>query len=92
MAGVTGSTEAVTTGVLTAMSAVEGAVDAELQRLENLDEEGLGRLREERLQQMQRDAKQVLLLCNYGTSSHSTCLWGYSVTTGGPKVTESTRR
>lgn len=58
MAAVSGSTEAVTTGVLAAMGAVEGAVDAELQRLENLDEEGLGRLREERLQQMQRDAKQ----------------------------------
>lgn len=76
MAGATGSSEAVTTGVLAAMSAVEGAVDAELQRLENMDEEGLGRLREERLQQMQRDAKQVLVLCCDVTSSHSTCLWG----------------
>lgn len=75
MAGATGSSEAVTTGVLAAMSAVEGAVDAELQRLENMDEEGLGRLREERLQQMQRDAKQVLVLCCDVTSSHSTCLW-----------------
>lgn len=56
-----GSTEAVTTGVLAAMSAVEDAVDTELQKLENLDEEGLGQLREKRLQQMQRDAKQVLL-------------------------------
>lgn len=55
------STEAVATGVLTAMSAVEGAVDAELQKLENLDEEGLVQLREKRLQQMQRDAQQVPL-------------------------------
>lgn len=55
MAGVD---EAVAAGVLTAVSAVEGAVDAELQRLENLDEEGLSRLREQRLQQLKRDAKQ----------------------------------
>lgn len=46
-------------GVLAAVSAVEGAVDAELQKLDDLDEEGLGQLREKRLQQMKRDAKQV---------------------------------
>ena len=49
------ASEAVTASVL---SAVEGAVDAELQKLDNLDEEGLVQLREQRLQQMKRDAKQ----------------------------------
>ena len=57
MAGVAG--EAVAAGVLSAVSAVEGAVDAEIQRLENLDEDDLGRLREQRLQLMKRDAQQV---------------------------------
>lgn len=93
MAAVSGSTEAVTTGVLAAMGAVEGAVDAELQRLENLDEEGLGQLREERLQQMQRDAKQVLPCGVVRWEQQSQYMFmGYSVTTGGPKVTESTPR
>ena len=59
MAGVAGSNEAAVAGVLAAVSAVEGAVDAELQKLDDLDEEGLGQLREKRLQQMKRDAKQV---------------------------------
>lgn len=55
MAGVD---SAVAAGVLAAVSAVEGAVDAELQKLENLDEEGLSQLREQRLQQLKRVAKQ----------------------------------
>ena len=50
---------AVAAGVLAAVTAVEDVVDAEIQRLENLDEEGLGRLREERLQQLKRETKQV---------------------------------
>ena len=54
-----GSSEAVTAGVLAAVSAVEGAVDAELQKLDQLDDDGLEQLRERRLQQMKRDAKQV---------------------------------
>ena len=56
MAGVDG---AVAAGVLAAVDAVEGAVDAELQRLDDLDEDGLERLRGQRLQQMKRDVKQV---------------------------------
>ena len=50
---------AVAAGVLAAVNVVEDALDAEIQKLENLDEEGLGRLREERLQQMKREAKQA---------------------------------
>jgi hypothetical protein len=50
---------AVAAGVLAAVTAVEDVVDAEIQKLENLDEEGLGRLREERLQQLKRETKQV---------------------------------
>lgn len=53
---------AVAAGVLAAVNAVEDAVDTELQRLENLDEDGLGNLREQRLQQMKRDAKQVFIV------------------------------
>ena len=56
----------VAAGVLAAVNAVEGAVDAELQKLENLDEEGLSQLREQRLQQLRRDAKQVGDLSQYG--------------------------
>ena len=50
---------AVAAGVLAAVNAVEGAVDEELQRLENLDEDGLSQLREQRLQQLKKDARQV---------------------------------
>ena len=78
---------AVAAGVLAAVSAVEDEVDAEIQRLENLDEEGLGRLREERLQQLKREAKQVYRLivhlslenCYHGTQREEWKAQGHGV-------------
>lgn len=51
--------QAVATGVLAAVSAVEDAVDEELQRLDDMGQADLERLREERLKQMKQEAKQV---------------------------------
>jgi len=51
--------QAVAKGVLAAVAAVEDAVDDELQRLDDMGQADLERLREERLQQMKQEAEQV---------------------------------
>lgn len=51
--------QAVAKGVLAAVAAVEDAVDDELQRLDDMGQTDLERLREERLKQMKQEAKQV---------------------------------
>lgn len=92
--------EAAAAGVLAAVNAVEGAVDAEIQQLDSLDEDGLGRLREQRLQQMKRDAKQVIHVCIYvhvcssagDYNNNNTCIYHdivlYSERSGSRRVTE----
>ena len=51
--------EAVVAGVLAAAAAVEEQLDAELEKLDQMGEDELERVREERLRQMKQAAKQV---------------------------------
>ena len=59
MNSVEGAREAVATGVLAAVTAAEDAVDEELQRMDDVGETELDRLREERIRQLKKNAKQV---------------------------------
>ena len=59
MSSAGGVREAVATGVLTAVAAAEDAVDEELQRMDDVGQSELDRLREERIRQMKQHAKQV---------------------------------